>query len=112
MPPETQRLALLKLLERNPNFSQRELARAMGVSLGKTNYCLKAMVEKGFVKLGKFCQNKNKQAYAYLLTPSGVEEKARIVRGFLQRKEAEYEAIQNEIEALRGDLLDSTLGIS
>lgn len=112
MPQETQRLALLKLLEQNPNLSQRELAQAMGVSLGKTNYCLKALIEKGFVKLGRFCQNKNKQAYAYLLTPSGVEEKTRIVRTFLQRKEVEYEVIQREVEALRRDLPDTRVGVS
>lgn len=69
MPQETQRLALLKLLEQNPNLTQRELNQAMGVSLGKTNYCLKASIEKGFVKFGRFCQNKDKYVYAYLLTP-------------------------------------------
>lgn len=75
MPQETQCLALLKLLEQNPNLTQRELAQAMGVSLDKTNYCLKDLIEKGFVKFGRFCQNKDKYLYAYLLTPSGVEEK-------------------------------------
>lgn len=109
---ETQRLRLLKLLEQNPGFSQRELAQAMGMSLGKVNYCLKALIEKGFVKLDCFCQSPNKQAYAYLLTPAGIEEKTRIVRGFLQRKEAEYEAIQKEIETLRRDLTDYRLGVS
>lgn len=112
MPQEDQRLALLKLLEQNPNLSQRELAHAMGVSLGKANYCLKALIEKGFIKFDRFCKNKNKQAYAYLLTSAGVEEKTRILRSFLRRKESEYEAIQKEIETLRRDLHDAGLGIS
>jgi EPS-associated MarR family transcriptional regulator len=112
MPQETQRLALLRLLEQNPNLSQRELAQAMGVSLGKANYCLKALIEKGFVKFGRFRQSANKPAYAYLLTPAGIEEKTRIVRAFLRHKEAEYEAIQQEIESLRRDLPDYRLGAS
>lgn len=104
MNPESQRLAVLKLLQANPNLSQRELAEAMGVSLGKANYCLKALVEKGFVKLGNFSRSRNKRAYAYLLTPAGVEEKTRIVLAFLKRKEAEFEAIQREIRELQGEL--------
>ena len=108
---ETQRLALLKLLEENPSLSQRELAQAMGVSLGKTNYCLKALIEKGFIKFDRFCQNKNKKAYAYLLTQAGIEEKTRIVRSFLHRKESEYAIIQQEIEALRRDLPEMQAGI-
>lgn len=104
MNPESQRLAVLKLLQANPNLSQRELAEAMGVSLGKANYCLKALVEKGFVKLGNFSRSRNKRAYAYFLTPAGVEEKTRIILAFLKRKEAEFEAIQREIRELQGEL--------
>jgi len=104
MDSESQRLAILKLLHANPNLSQRELAEAMGVSLGKVNYCLKALVQKGFVNLANFRRSDNKRVYAYLLTPAGLEEKARIVLAFLKRKEAEFETIQREIHELRGEL--------
>ena len=83
---------------------QRELAQAMGVSLGKANYCLKALVDKGFVKLGNFRKQKNKRVYAYLLTPKGVKEKARVTVAFLQRRLDEYELIQREIEELRKEV--------
>jgi len=101
---DLQRLELLKLLHEQPQLSQRDLARAMGVSLGKANYCLKALMEKGLVKLGNFRRNPDKREYAYLLTPAGLEEKTRITLGFLKRKVAEYEALEREIEQLRGEL--------
>ena len=104
MPPDSHHYRLLKLLEANPHMSQRQLAQAMGVSLGKINYCLKALVEKGFVKLKNFQRNEDKRVYAYLLTPKGIEEKARITVAFLQRKLAEYETIQVEIEELRKEV--------
>src|SRR5512143_2152392 len=97
-PPEAWRLQVLKLLQANPSFSQRQLAAELGVSLGKANYCLRALVEKGLVKLGNFSKNPNKQQYAYILTPAGLEEKTRITLDFLKRKEAEFEAIRREIE--------------
>ena len=103
-PPEAWRLQVLKLLQANPSLSQRQLAAEMGVSLGKANYCLRALVEKGLVKLGNFSKNPNKGKYAYILTPAGLEEKTRITLGFLKRKEAEFEAIKSEIEVLKGDL--------
>lgn len=103
-PPEAWRLQMLKLLQANPGLSQRQLAAHMGVSLGKANYCLRALVEKGLVKLGNFGKNPNKRQYAYILTPAGLEEKSRITLGFLKSKEAEFEAIRQEIESLRGDL--------
>ena len=102
--PEAWRLQVLKLLQANPSLSQRQLAEQMGVSLGKANYCLRALIEKGLVKLGKFSRNPNKRQYAYVLTPAGLEEKTRITLAFLKRKEAEFEAIKNEIEVLKGDL--------
>jgi EPS-associated MarR family transcriptional regulator len=105
--PEAWRLQVLKLLQANPSLSQRQLAAEMGVSLGKANYCLRALVEKGLVKLGNFSKNPNKRSYAYILTPAGLEEKTRIALGFLKRKEAEFEAIQREIEVLKGDLESS-----
>ena len=101
---DTQRLALLKLLQDQPQPSQRDLAQAMGVSLGKANYCLKALMEKGMVKFGNFRKNPDKGQYAYLLTPAGLEEKTRITLAFLRRKVAEYETLEKEIEQLRGEL--------
>jgi EPS-associated MarR family transcriptional regulator len=101
---DPQRLELLKLLQDQPQMSQRDLAQAMGVSLGKANYCLKALMEKGLVKLENFRKNPDKRQYAYLLTPAGVEEKTRITMAFLKRKVAEYEALEKEIEQLRGEL--------
>ena len=101
---DPQRLEILKLLQTKPQMSQRDLARAMGVSLGKANYCLKALMDKGLVKLENFRNNPDKRQYAYLLTPAGLEEKSRITLAFLRRKVAEYEALQREIEQLRGDL--------
>ncbi len=101
---DPQRLQLLKLLQDEPQMSQRDLAQAMGVSLGKANYCLKALMDKGLVKFGNFRKNPDKRQYAYLLTPAGLEEKTRITMSFLRRKVAEYEALEKEIEALRGDL--------
>jgi MarR family transcriptional regulator, temperature-dependent positive regulator of motility len=103
-PPEAWRLQVLKLLQANPSLSQRQLAAEMGVSLGKANYCLRALVEKGLVKLGNFSKNPNKGKYAYILTPAGLEEKTRITLAFLKRKEAEFEAIRSEIEDLKGEL--------
>src|SRR3972149_1332348 len=101
---DPKRLELLKLLDAQPQMSQRDLAQAMGVSLGKANYCLKALMEKGLVKFGNFRQNPDKRQYAYLLAPAGREEKTRIPLAFLRRKVAEYEALEQEIEQLRGDL--------
>ena len=101
---DPQRLEILKLLDAQPQMSQRDLAQAMGVSLGKANYCLKALMEKGLVKFGNFRKNPDKRQYAYLLTPAGLEEKTRITLRFLKRKVAEYEALEKEIEQLRGDL--------
>ncbi|MGC9217258.1 MarR family EPS-associated transcriptional regulator [Acidithiobacillus sp.] len=107
------RYQLLKLLTERPESTQRELAAAMGVSLGKANYCIKALVDKGLVKMGNFRSNPNKGVYAYLLTPEGVQEKARVTVRFLHRKMAEYDALQAEIAALRrevDDLAASGLG--
>jgi EPS-associated MarR family transcriptional regulator len=101
---------LLKLIEANPDVSQRELAREMGVSLGKANYCLKALIAKGFVKLENFRRNDKKLAYAYLLTPAGIEEKARVTVAFLRRKEIEYESIQQEIARLREEVKPQHVG--
>lgn len=97
-------LRLLRYLEAHPQVSQRELAEHLGVSLGKANYCLKALIEKGLVKARNFKASHNKRAYLYILTPQGLEAKARITTRFLQRKMAEYEALKQEIEQLQTEV--------
>ena len=94
---------LLKIIEKEPHLSQREIAREMGVSLGKTNYCLNALLDKGFIKVRNFYQNKKKKAYIYFLTPNGIEEKAQVTYRFLQGKIKEYEAIKSEIVKLKNE---------
>ena len=98
---ENTHYSLLKTLEENPELSQRDLAKRLGVSLGKVNFCLNALVEKGSLKIKNFRNSDNKLAYAYLLTPRGVEEKARITVQFLKYKMQEYERLRAEIEELR-----------
>ena len=98
------RYRLLKLIAEHTEYTQRDLAIAMGVSVGKTNFCIKALVEKGWVKAGNFRRNPDKTVYAYLLTPEGVQEKARVTVRFLHRKMAEYDALQAEIAALRREV--------
>jgi len=92
---------LLKTLENNPSLSQRDLAKRLGISLGKVNFCLNALVEKGCLKVNNFRNSDNKLAYAYLLTPRGVEQKARMTVQFLQIKVQEYERLRAEIEELK-----------
>ena len=98
------RFRILRLLEENPEMSQRELADAVGVSVGCVNYVLKALVEKGLVKLGNFSANPDKRRYAYVMTPKGLAEKSLLARNFLRRKVAEYEALRSEIEELQREL--------
>jgi EPS-associated MarR family transcriptional regulator len=95
------RYKLMRLLEANPGMSQRELARELGISLGKTNYCLQALVRKGLVKATNFKNSHNKAAYMYLLTPRGVESKATLTMKYLQIKMREYETLRVEIEEVR-----------
>ena len=97
---------ILKILEQNPDISQRELARELGVSLGKANYCLRALADKGWIKINNFRNSQNKLAYAYLLTPQGMKQKAEITLHFLQRKISEFEAIKREIEELQRELAE------
>ena len=94
-------LKVLRLLQAQPQISQRQLAAALGVSLGKTNYCLKALLSKGLLKMQNFQNSQHKLAYAYLLTPAGIAEKTAITARFLQRKMDEYTALQAEIKALQ-----------
>jgi EPS-associated MarR family transcriptional regulator len=100
---ESTRYRLLKLIESNPELSQRQLALELGISLGKVNYCLSALIEKGLLKANNFRNSQNKLAYMYLLTPAGVEEKARVTVHYLKWKMHEYEALKAEIEELRRD---------
>ena len=95
------RLDLLRRLESNPEYTQRELSQEMGVSLGKVNYCIKKLTEKGWVKLTNFSHNQNKMGYAYLITPQGIEEKSRLTFSFLKRKIVEYEVLKKEINVLK-----------
>lgn len=98
------RYRILRLLEDNPEISQRNLARELGLSLGKTNYCLRAVIDKGWVKARNFRNSRNKSAYLYKLTPQGVAARARITRRFLDRKIAEYEQLEREIAELRAEV--------
>lgn len=97
-------VAILRRLADSPQASQRELARDTGVSLGKINYALRALIDKGWVKAGNFSRNPNKLGYAYLLTPSGIDAKVTLTRNFLARKMREYDRLRVEIEYLQGEL--------
>lgn len=98
------RYKILRLIEANPQISQREIAKQLGVSLGKTNFCLKALVEVGMIKVSNFKNSKNKLGYIYFLTPSGIEEKSAITLRFLKRKMEEHKALLKEIEELRKEV--------
>jgi len=98
---ETTHYGLLKTLEENPGLSQRDLAKKLGVSLGKINFCLNALVAKGSLKINNFRNSENKLAYAYLLTPQGIESRARMTVEFLKRKVQEYEGLRAEIDELQ-----------
>jgi EPS-associated MarR family transcriptional regulator len=95
------RLRLMRLFEANPNATQREVARAFGISLGKVNYCMRALIERGWIKARRFRNSRNKIAYRYLLTPQGVEAKAALTLRFLRIKMDEYESLRAEIAQLR-----------
>ena len=104
MLPEDSRYQILKRLGANPEISQRQLATELGISLGKVNYCLRALIEKGMVKGRNFGRSNNKGKYMYLLTPAGIESKTALTARFLKRKMAEYEALQREIEEIKKEL--------
>jgi EPS-associated MarR family transcriptional regulator len=95
---------VMRILQENPDLTQRELAERLGISVGGLNYCLKALMKKGLVKMKNFASSKNKFGYVYVLTPTGMAEKAAITHRFLQRKMDEYEALKAEIEALRSEV--------
>jgi len=97
------RYRILKLIEADPHASQRRIADELGISLGRVNFCLQALIEKGLVKVNNFRSSSNKRAYLYLLTPRGIEEKAIVTARFLRRKLDEYEALKREVEELQRD---------
>jgi EPS-associated MarR family transcriptional regulator len=99
--PDSSILRVLRLLDSSPRLTQRDIAREMGVSLGKANYCLRALVGKGFVKVQNFRNSTNKRGYLYLLTPEGAAAKASLTRNFLVVKRAEYDALRLELEKLQ-----------
>lgn len=101
--PDDIHLRVLREVEKNPEISQRELSRRLGVSLGKTNYCLRALLDKGWIKARNFRNSENKLQYAYLLTPSGIENKASLTVTYLKIKMKEYERLKREIEQLKGE---------
>ena len=100
---ETQ-LRVLRLLEQNPQLTQRQLSAELGISLGKTHYIVKSLIDVGLIKLDNFQRSKNKLGYAYLLTPKGIAEKAAITVRFLARKQDEYKRLEQEIEALKSEV--------
>jgi EPS-associated MarR family transcriptional regulator len=94
---------VMRLLEANPDMSQRDLAAHVGISLGSLNYCLKALMDKGFVKLENFQNSKHKFKYVYILTPAGIAQKVALTGRFLKRKMQEYEALKGEIQSLEAE---------
>jgi EPS-associated MarR family transcriptional regulator len=94
---------IMRILQENPDLTQRELAEKLGMSVGGLNYCLNALIDKGFVKMQNFSNSKNKFKYVYLLTPMGIAEKAALTTRFLSRKIEEYEALKLEIAALKSE---------
>src|SRR6266581_6166415 len=98
--PDSSILRVLRLLDATPRLTQRDMARELGVSLGKANYCMRALIGKGFVKVQNFRNSTNKRAYLYLLTPDGAAAKAKLTRNFLALKREEYDALRLEVERL------------
>jgi EPS-associated MarR family transcriptional regulator len=103
---------VLRLLEENPHMNQRDLAKALGVSLGKTNYCIKALLDRGLLKMQNFQSSERKLAYVYILTPAGIIEKSAITARFLKRKMAEYENLRTEIELLQHEVASDEIARS
>jgi EPS-associated MarR family transcriptional regulator len=97
---------ILKSLEQNSHSTQRQLSNNLGVSLGKVNYCIKSLVEKGLIKVNNFRNNKNKIQYSYLLTPKGIEEKAKLTLDFIRIKTQEYDTLKQEIASLKQEAKD------
>ncbi|MEX0828041.1 MAG: MarR family EPS-associated transcriptional regulator [Haliea sp.] len=107
MPPTEHQLRVLRLLQDQPDITQRQMAQELGISLGGLNYCLKALVAKGWVKMDNFSRNPNKLKYSYLLTPRGVKGKTALTARFLKRKLTEYEELKREIRSLQAEVGES-----
>ena len=107
IPNQEIHLKVLRHLEGHPDVTQRELARHLGVSLGKVNYCLKALIDRGWVKANNFKNSNHKAAYAYLLTPRGIEQKTQITLNFLKHKMHEYEHLRQEIAELEQEVANN-----
>ncbi|MBN8453835.1 MarR family EPS-associated transcriptional regulator [Accumulibacter sp.] len=103
-PAEQAQLRILKIVDAEPAISQRQLAERLGVSLGKVNYLLRALLDKGHIKAGNFLRAEDKSKYAYLLTPEGISAKLHLTRNYLARKEQEYLTVKAEIDAMRAEL--------
>ena len=100
MPNKQSKYKLLKSLEQDANLTQRQLSKELGISLGKVNYCLQSLIQKGFVKINNFKNSRHKIQYSYLLTPAGIEEKTKLTIDFLKTKTIEYELLKKEVEEL------------
>lgn len=98
---------MMRILEKQPDLTQRQLAEKMGISVSGINYCLKALIQKGWVKANNFANSKNKLGYAYILTPSGLKEKTSLTSKFLKRKINEYEELKMEVESLKNELFEN-----
>lgn len=110
-PEQEAHFRLLKALEQHPEYSQRDLAEATGFSLGRTNYVIHALMEKGFLKVGRFLKADNKLTKtAYILTPSGIRHRMELTQGYIERKKAEYEALRAELESLRQEVPEAFEG--
>ena len=101
MPNQQSKYQLLKSLEKDANLTQRQLSEELGISLGKVNYCLNSLIQKGFVKINNFKNSNHKLQYSYLLTPKGIEEKTKLTIEFLKVKTEEYEALKEEVERIK-----------
>ena len=101
MSKKLNKFQILKSLEQDSRFTQRQLSNNLGVSLGKVNYCVKSLIEKGFIKVNNFRNSNNKIQYSYLLTPKGIEEKAKLTLDFIRIKTQEYDTLKQEIEGLK-----------
>ena len=101
MPNQQSKYQLLKSLEQDANLTQRQLSEELGISLGKVNYCLKSLIQRGFVKINNFKNSNHKLQYSYLLTPKGIEEKTKLTIEFLKVKTEEYEALKEEVEKIK-----------
>ena len=110
MSKKQNKFQILKSLEQYSRPTQRQLSNDLGVSLGKVNYCLKSLIEKGFIKVDNFRNSNNKIQYSYLLTPKGIEEKAKLTLDFIRIKTQEYDILKQEVESLKQEIKNMDRG--